>query len=263
GNNDILIADSARMKVQGNTMLMTFFKGQRYEDYTPERGKPENMPHGRTYFDSLVYQFPLQGFDLSRTDEGQFRHQLTLSRRQLRAALDSLKGIQAQYLVKSLRQVGRYTKVDTDFLHYPLDTLSGQTHTLKRAKDEPKVHVADRQDMLNRALVSTRAVKSYVEFMVKKVADQAETSRNYRYVYHRLYALPLNCLIFIFIGASLGAIIRQGGFGVPAIISIVSFLLSYMLNAYGKKLVLGGFIEPWMGAWLPILIYTPVAIFLT
>lgn len=120
-----------------------------------------------------------------------------------------------------------------------------------------------RMSIISQALVDARSVKNYVDFMIKKKEDEDTVSRKYHYEFHNRHALPLNCILFMMIGVSLGAIIRKGGLGPPALVSIIFFLAFYVLTTQAKKLSNEGVMEPWLGAWFPIFIFTPIAIILT
>ncbi|MEZ4825066.1 MAG: LptF/LptG family permease [Bacteroidia bacterium] len=270
GNVDVIIADSAISGMDGNVMKMVLYKGSRHEEYKGKSGEPESYPLGRTYFDSLYYRFDLSGFDLDRTDESQFRHQITLPYRQLVSALDSLVRLDEAYEEKSFEQIARYNFVDTAFLEIWRDTTTKnpppavESFTLEPGDELAYCFPASTpSDLYNRALVSMRGVKSYTEFMVKKKDDQDKVDRNYQYEFHLRYALPFNGLLFMLIGVALGAIIRKGGLGFPSLISIVLFMIFYILTTYGKKFAKEGVLDPWAGAWLSVIVFTPVAIYLT
>ena len=78
-----------------------------------------------------------------------------------------------------------------------------------------------------------------------------------------VFALSSCCLIFFFIGASLGSIIGKGGMGVPVILCVFLFIVYYMIQNVGKKLAQNGTWEVWQGIWLSSAILTPIAIFFT
>ncbi len=80
---------------------------------------------------------------------------------------------------------------------------------------------------------------------------------------HKKFSLALACIIFFFIGAPLGAIIRKGGLGVPVVVSVVIFIIYYMINALGEKLAETGKWETAFGLWLSTALLTPVGIWLT
>ena len=270
GNVDVLIADSAVSGMDKNTLKMILYHGSRHEEYKKDPGEPQSYPHGRTYFDSLYYRFDLEGFDLDRTDESQFRHQITMPYRTLVNALDSLDSIRMFYNEKALMQIARYNAVDTNFLMYErlVDSVNKKLTILESVAMTPEDSIlecypeAHQSDLINRALVNARAVKSYTEFMIKKKEDQRQVDRNYNYEYYFRVALPFNCILFMLIGCSLGAIIRKGGLGFPALISISLFLVFYVITTYGKKFSKEGVLDPVTGAFLSVFIFTPVAIYL-
>ena len=268
GNSDVIMADSALTFTEGNSLRMVLYHGVRHEDYKLQAGR-KNYPHGRTYFDSLYYKFSLEGFDLDRTDESQFRHQITLSQPQLSAAIDSLGVNELEYDRKANRQLARYTKVDSSFAEFVPDTFPviKPVMVIDMEPDEEILLCYSFKDepieLLNRTLTNVRAVKSYVDFMVKKKEDQFKSRNKYEYEYYLRYALSVNCVLFIMIGVSLGAIIRKGGLGMPALVSILSFLLFYILTTYGKKFAKEGVMDPWVGAWLSVLVFAPIAVVVT
>lgn len=271
GNVDVIYADSAVTGMDGNVLKMVLYKGGRHEEYKKEAGEPESYPHGRTYFDSLYYKFKLEGFDLDRTDESQFRHQITLPYNSLVSALDSLDEVKDGFVVKAFEQLGRYNFVDTNYIQYRVDStkIREEVKVEEALELGPEDDLLDcfpeykKSDLISRAMVNIRAVKSYTEFMIKKDEDQQKVDRNYNYEYFLRYALPFNGLVFIFIGVALGAIIRKGGLGFPALISILLFMLFYVMTTYGKKFAKEGVLDPWVGAWLSVIVFTPVAIILT
>ena len=87
--------------------------------------------------------------------------------------------------------------------------------------------------------------------------------RMHEYYILYVYALSSCCLIFFFIGASLGAIIGKGGMGVPVILCVFFYIVYYMLQNVGRKLAQDGVWEVWQGIWLSSAILTPIAIFFT
>jgi lipopolysaccharide export system permease protein len=81
--------------------------------------------------------------------------------------------------------------------------------------------------------------------------------------WHKKFSLSVACLVLFFIGAPLGSIIRKGGLGTPLVVAIIFFLLFHLLNMFGEKFVKQDLLTPLVGTWLPIIVLTPVGIFLT
>ena len=80
--------------------------------------------------------------------------------------------------------------------------------------------------------------------------------------WHRKLTLPVSIIIFFLIGAPLGAIIRKGGFGTPIVISLIFFVVYYVISISGSKMSGEGLWEPFYGMWLPTFVLTPVAVYL-
>ncbi|MEL6123390.1 MAG: LptF/LptG family permease [Bacteroidota bacterium] len=83
------------------------------------------------------------------------------------------------------------------------------------------------------------------------------------YTFHRMYSWAVVCVIFLFVGGPAGAIVKKGGFGYPLLIAIGFYLAFVMTQIIGNKLVLGGSMDPIVGAWLPCLVLLPFAVYLT
>ena len=79
----------------------------------------------------------------------------------------------------------------------------------------------------------------------------------------RKFTLSIACIIFFFIGAPLGAIIRKGGLGTPVIISMFFFVIYWVVDLIGKKLANDGAITPFMGAFISTFVLLPMGVFLT
>ena len=80
---------------------------------------------------------------------------------------------------------------------------------------------------------------------------------------HRKFTLAFACLIFFFIGAPLGAIIRKGGLGAPVVISVVMFIIYYIIDNTGYKMAREAIWPCWTGMWLSSFVLLPIGIFLT
>lgn len=80
---------------------------------------------------------------------------------------------------------------------------------------------------------------------------------------HKKFVLSLACLMFFFIGAPLGAIIRKGGLGVPVVTSVLIFILYYIINVAGEKMAKTGDWAVWLGMWISTLVLAPCAVWIT
>ena len=87
--------------------------------------------------------------------------------------------------------------------------------------------------------------------------------RRHQIEMQRKFTLSLACLVFFFIGAPLGAIIRKGGSGTPVVISVMLFVVYYIIDNFGYKLARDAHAPVWEGMWLSSAVLLPLGIFLT
>ena len=270
GNSDIIFADSARMATQdsGKVLQMVLYHGNRHEEFVPQQDRPLRHPYGRTYFDSLYYKFRLTGFDLNRSEERSFRHQLTLPYPDLVHTVDSISLEQSQTLERNISQISRFTKIDSFLVSGvpPPATKAFSVKTYDLMDLAPGDTILDcyagtkKGTVINDALSSARGVQGYMEFLDRSKLSQLQQLNQYLYEYHTRWAIPFAAMVFLFIGVALGSIIRKGGLGLPGLISVVFFIAFYLLLTYGKKMVKEAEIHPVMGAWLPVICIGPLAI---
>lgn len=95
------------------------------------------------------------------------------------------------------------------------------------------------------------------------IADGKKTIRRHEIEMIKKYTLSVACLIFFFIGAPLGAIIRKGGLGTPLVISVLLFLVYYIIDNTGYKMARDGHWEVWFGIWLSTFVLAPLGIYVT
>lgn len=93
--------------------------------------------------------------------------------------------------------------------------------------------------------------------------DEHNTIRRHGIELHRKFTLSLACLVFFFIGAPLGAIIRKGGIGTPLVISVLLFIFYYIIDNTGYRLARDGRLAVWEGIWLSSGVLLPLGIFVT
>lgn len=135
-------------------------------------------------------------------------------------------------------------KLDFDSV-YLAQTLSGQAAALNKAKS------------------SVDHIKTDYYFRANTIGDEAYKVRRHLTEWHKKFTVSVACLMFFFIGAPLGAIIRKGGLGVPVVISVILFIFYYIIDNMGFKMARDGVWEAWEGMWLSTAVLTPMGIFLT
>ena len=117
--------------------------------------------------------------------------------------------------------------------------------------------------ILTRAKSSIENMKADYFFKAATIGDEAYRVRRHLTEWHKKFTLSFACMVFFFIGAPLGAIIRKGGLGMPVVISVILFIFYYIIDNIGFKMARDGVWEAWQGMWLSSAILAPLGIFLT
>lgn len=126
-----------------------------------------------------------------------------------------------------------------------------------------KLTQTQKNDAINHALTYARAAQNSVDNSLKQFNYKKERIRRHEIEWHRKFTLSFACLVFFFIGAPFGAIIRKGGFGVSVVISIMFFIFYYILSIAGEKFAREGVMPAYIGMWISSFVLMPLGIFLT
>ena len=121
----------------------------------------------------------------------------------------------------------------------------------------------DKESIMDFALNYARTAQNSISNNKKLFNNRSEKIRRHQIEWHRKFSLSFACLVFFFIGAPFGAIIRKGGFGTPVVISILFFILYYIISIAGEKFAREGVMPAYIGMWLSSFILMPLGIFLT
>ena len=268
GDTKVIVADSGIMKVTTDKkyLLVSLYSGYNYEEMN--RSNPKKPAH-RDKFSRQEVQIPLSGFKLQRTDESLFKQNFKMmSIRQLKRYADSLHtdvGTKTNQLYKSLMymQVMRYRP---SRIKPPVNKDSLNLDSLRRLNFDTlynKVPASQKGSMVGDALTAARESKSYITSAQINFDDISRRMRKYQIEWWRKFTLSGACLIFFFIGAPLGAIIRKGGLGMPVVISVLFFVLYYIISISGEKIAREGIVDPGLGMWISGIVLFAAGLFLT
>lgn len=123
--------------------------------------------------------------------------------------------------------------------------------------------LAERKDLWKSSQTEANKLKEKQKIAIGKKATLAKSKNKHILRFHQQYSWAFICIVFLFIGAPLGSIVKKGGYGYPLLFAILFFMMFIILNILGEKLNKGGTLPPAIGAWLPCLVLTPFAIYLT
>ncbi len=122
---------------------------------------------------------------------------------------------------------------------------------------------SDQMLALSKSKEQAAKIKNHLESTKSGLKWRKLSLNQFKAERHRRFTLSIACLVFFFIGAPLGAIIRKGGFGMPVVISILFFVIYYIMDTFGYKFATEGFTSIWFGMWMSSTLLLLVGGFLT
>ncbi|MGM0625328.1 MAG: LptF/LptG family permease [Bacteroidota bacterium] len=116
---------------------------------------------------------------------------------------------------------------------------------------------------VNFAQNHARSAQSYVYYAGKDIENSRRWITRHEIEWHKKFVLSISCLVLFFIGAPLGAIIRKGGFGMPVVISVILFIIYFIISMFSEKMVREAILPAEIGMWMSTFILLPVGVLLT
>lgn len=270
GDMTTTIADSGYIRLSDDKryLLVTLFNGETYEQSRNYQWYTKSSLR-RHKFERQDGKIPMSGFDFQRSDENMFgNNSQTMDISDLQHNIDSL-----DMLVNSITATAYNPLLrDQIFARDPDGVAPPDSIEIDRSRKTFGALLIDSVKKLDtrtkgrvyesalRTARSSRNMFSFDESTSKEALNQLYRSKN---EWHRKLTLPISILIFFLIGAPLGAIIRKGGLGMPIVISVIFFVIYYIISISGEKFAKEGTWSSLLGMWISAIILTPLAIYLS
>lgn len=267
----IVLADSAKIEMTADKMHMklTLWSGEQFQNLKTEDVnvfKSESVPYDRETFmyKQLLIDFD-SNFNQLEANELAFMPQAK-NWTALANFIDSMNlQIDSAALASSSDYAGRALPTTKAFTRK--DSLA-TLRALSRVKLNfdslvAKIPKEKMERARNRTASTLQSFSTEMTWRNEAVEDQEYFVRKHEVEWHQRITLALACLLFFFVGAPLGAIIRKGGLGMPTIISVGIFILYYIINTSGMKMARDGSINMVVGMWMSTFILTPAGAYLT
>lgn len=277
-NSAIILADSGKLAFSEDRthLFLHLWKGEQFENLKEAAANMKNVPYRR---ESFLEKELLVSFDdnFERLDEQGMRNQYVgKNLRELQATIDSVgkqvDSIGAEYAaeLRSRPMVG-----------VPINEISYSNNSKPTMKLVPDVKPAKGQKLpdidslfaakgasqqrlyVQAALNNARSSRQMYEYKSMAMEEDLKTIRRHGIELQKKFTLSFACVIFFFIGAPLGAIIRKGGLGTPLVISVLLFIFYYIIDNTGYKMARDGHWPVWQGMWLSAAVLLPLGIFFT
>ena len=274
GNVSITVAEWGKMELSSDKRYLVFklYNGFNYEERIDLRRNEITRPFQRTKFSEQYQMFDLSGLQLSRTDENLFKKNYEmLNLGQLSKSIDSIH-----------QEIKREKKITSDNMYNNFVVLTRRDTLFPPARRQAADNAAgvkqkvflptyvlasfkptDRASVINSAYNVATSVRENINISGQNLENQEKLVYKHQIVFHKKFTFSIACFLLFFIGAPLGAIIRKGGLGMPAVISTVFFILYWIISFIGEKYAADGQVPAWEGMWLASAVLLPIGIFLT
>lgn len=264
----IILADSGMMQTTAEKkhLLLTLWSGEWFENMqSSEFGNSASVPYRRESFVAKQIVLDFDG-DFNMQDAASLAN--NAKGKGLRQIFHDMDSISQVY-----DSIGRSYYDDAKRVYFYNASLNkaDSLNAVKMAKADKtnfdslfgKKSVDVQKNSVNDALNSVQGRVSDLEFRSMITSDGDRLLRMHEIEAINKFTLALQCLLFFFIGAPLGAIIRKGGLGYPILISVLVFIVYYILDNSGYRMARGGMWAVWFGKGLAPVALTPIAIFVT
>ncbi|MEE4258748.1 MAG: LptF/LptG family permease [Bacteroidales bacterium] len=253
-------------------VIFTLYDGYTYSEITDQKKFKETRPFERMKFSKQELTFDLSEFQLNRTNEELFKsHYSMLNIKQLNESIDSLSrqrltrlDFYKEKFIRGYNYLGKNdTIIDSLLLQKAtpiIDTLDNDSLQYPLYKNFKKEALVEIVDMAQK---SARNAKDDAYNYGNEYDSRRQVITKHQVVWHQKFKLSIACLLFFFIGAPLGAIIRKGGLGLPVVVSVIFFVLYHIVSMTGEKAAKTGEWDVVIGVWLSTILILPMGLFLT
>ncbi len=275
-NSSIILADSGKMSITPDKtrLFLQLWSGESFENLKDAGPQVKNVPYRR---ESFTTKEILVKFDanFNRMDEQGMRNQYVgKNMAELQATIDSV----GARVDSTANAYGKAMRMQPLMKTDPYETYRPTPDAPEETRLKPDVVLSAPVNVdslmrgassgteltnLTQALGKAQRAKQEYEFRALQQADELKTVRRHAIELQKKFTLSFACIIFFFIGAPLGAIIRKGGLGTPLVISVFLFIFYYIIDNMGYKMARDGKIPVWEGMWLSAAVLLPLGVFFT
>ena len=274
GNVNVSISDSGKMEITQDKKFMsiTLFNGQNYTEVQEQKqGPAKRFPFRRESFQKEVINISMKDFEFNRIDEKRYAGASKMMNvSQLTSQGDS---VFKEYKLRLRQYISGFTYISDinrqiAWLTNPIDSLKHDPQIKpERIVDFDQTIASmsayEKGALYQRAISNVRRNSQAISQQLDDMYARKKTLNSYPMEWHRKFTLSFACLIFFFIGAPLGAIIRKGGLGMPVVVSILMFIAYYILMITGEKFAREDAWSMVNGMWFASFVFLPLGMWLT
>lgn len=271
-NAMVIVSDSGRLKTSDDKkyLIISLYKGESFQNVRmgkSQYGNSNQIPFQRQTFskrDILIeFDSNFNMADESIMQNRSISRNIPQLRSFIRTAIAKDDSVAQAIKPTFISQV--YTNIFKQDRAYPVTAhTSADTLLIKDFDLFYKSLPIDQQiRVLDEAKMKIERLSNDYNFQMHQQSDTQRQIRDHQIELQRKFTYSLACILFFFIGAPLGSIIRKGGLGMPAVLSVFLFILYYTIDTFGWKMARQGVWPIWEGMWLSTLVLTLFGLFLT
>lgn len=266
-NRLVIKAESGEVRNSNDNYLQLVLKnGNRYEDINPSKAADkQKYPYSRASFEEYILNIDISEFNNVNLDEENYRSTYKMQKvNQLKISSDTLdqkfkrdQEIFGQSFISG-HTMRKLPNLNSNQVEISKDVFNNSFIDLL---DDPEPYEID--NVLSRADSEVDIYLRQLDNKKKTYFLQQKLINLHKLTINERYSLVFACIFLFLIGASLGAIIRKGGLGLPLVLSIIIFLTYHYIGVFGKNAAEDSSLSPFIGSWISTFIIAPFAIYLT
>ena len=267
GNISLTVADSGIIKMSSDKSSLTFtlYNGTNYEETNTRTKRDSTYSLQKVNFTMQEIVIPLSNYAFQKSESSKYGNEvMTKGLAQLRIDRDSLEVRHEKSLDNLVRRASHPDNLNHTVQIIKLKTEPG---VMKGSMNIDSLlcwkGAEEEQEAYSKAISQLDMQIANVQYFPTELNQIAYPLRRTIQESFRKFTLSIACIIFFFIGAPLGAIIRKGGLGTPVIVSMFFFVIYWVVDISGKKLANDGAISPFLGAFISTFVLFPMGVFLT
>lgn len=266
-NAHIIVADSGKLEMTADKQHLNLhlYSGEMFENLKSQSGSVENVPYRRESFKEKHSIIDFNS-NFNMVDESFMNNQYQSKNMiELQSAVDSMTQIvdsighsfYSEAMKITYRPGIQMTKEDT------LKIKNSRLTAISTDSIFNNFSLPQKQRIIASALSNSQSIGNDWRFKSFNTAETDTRIRKHEMEWHKKIALSISCLIFFFIGAPLGGIIRKGGLGMPVVVSVLIFIIYYIIDTTGYKMARDAKWILWTGMWISTFILAPIGVFFT
>ena len=255
-----------KSKTTDANLQLVLYDGNRYEEIKEKGNRNKyRYPHAKVHFKEYVMNIDLSQFNnIDLTVENYTTTYRMQKVAQLRTSIDSLEinfktkkkifgeNLNKKYSLKKIRQSKKEVEIlkDTLFQANVLDFV-GKNDTWKL------------RQMIQKSINTTKGIITSLENKKRNYFIYQKVINLHKIAFYDRFTLVFACVFLFLIGASIGAIIRKGGLGLPLVIAVVIFLSYHYIGIFGKNAAEDNSVSPEFASWISTIVIAPFGYYLT